>query len=134
MRSSLFLLLLLLSHVADGLVSWRPFTAARGLHPRATATPTVRGVGDADEGAFPEVSAPAGFTPPEPQPLTATGDWGTLLSASAALVLRLGAGALVTGWSPSLSLSPPSRYSSWCCVRAIGRRRVCEWLRRRTLI
>lgn len=133
MRSSLFLLLLLLSHVADGLVSWRPFTAARGLHPRATATPTVRGVGDADE-AFPEVSAPAGFTPPEPQPLTATGDWGTLLSASAALVLRLGAGALVTGWSPSLSLSPPSRYSSWCCVRAIGRRRVCEWLRRRTLI
>ena len=53
------------------------------------------------------VRAPAGFTPPDPKPLTATGDWSGLLSASLALVLRLGAGITVTGWAPRISLQPP---------------------------
>lgn len=53
------------------------------------------------------VKAPSWFKPPEPKPLTATGDWKGLLTASLALGLRFGAGLTVTGWSPRLSPSPP---------------------------
>jgi hypothetical protein len=49
------------------------------------------------------VSAPEGFTPPEPQPLTVTGDIGGVLTGSAALALRLAAGVLVEGWRPMLA-------------------------------
>lgn len=50
--------------------------------------------------ASPKVSAPAGFSPPEPKPLTVTGDIGGVLSGSVALALRLGTGVFVLGWSP----------------------------------
>ena len=53
------------------------------------------------------VSAPPGFRPPEPKPLTVTGDWLGMLSASAALALRCGAGLTVTGWRPVLSMEAP---------------------------
>lgn len=46
------------------------------------------------------VSAPPGFTPPEPKPLTVTGDIGGVLTGSAALAMRFGAGCFVMGWSP----------------------------------
>jgi len=54
-----------------------------------------------------ELVLPPGFQPAEPQPLTVTGDWGTVASASFALALRLGCGTTVVGWRPEFSLSPP---------------------------
>lgn len=48
----------------------------------------------------PKVSAPEGFTAPEPKPLTVTGNIGSVLSGSVALALRLGTGVFVAGWSP----------------------------------
>lgn len=50
---------------------------------------------------------PLGFKPPEPRPLTVTGDWGTVVSAALALALRLGCGTTVVGWRPELTLAPP---------------------------
>jgi len=57
--------------------------------------------------SFPKVSAPANFVAPEPKPLTVTGGVDSLLTGSIALALRLGTGALVSGWSPSISSTPP---------------------------
>jgi hypothetical protein len=57
------------------------------------------------------VRAPVGFAPPEPKPLTVTGDWLGMLTASVALACRVGAGITVVGWSPVLSLQPPDGYS-----------------------
>lgn len=62
---------------------------------------------------FPSVKAPPNFVPPEPRPLTVTGDVGSLLSVSVALGLRLGTGALVMGWSPSVSLAQPSEAGAY---------------------
>jgi hypothetical protein len=53
------------------------------------------------------VHVPADFEPPEPKPLTVTGDWVGMLTASVALALRCGAGLTVTGWKPELSLKAP---------------------------
>jgi hypothetical protein len=59
----------------------------------------------------PQVSAPAGFTTTNEPKLFAVGkgDYSTMLSASVALGLRLGAGIFVHGWSPRFSLDPPKQ-------------------------
>lgn len=57
-----------------------------------------RNTSDVDD--WPEVSAPPGFVPPEPKPLTITEstDLAGFLSSAVGLALRLGTGAFVLGW------------------------------------
>ena len=62
-------------------------------------------------GELRRVQAPVGFAAPEPKPLTVTGDWLGMLTASIALACRVGAGITVVGWAPVLSLQPPDGYS-----------------------
>lgn len=59
------------------------------------------------EQSHPPVSAPPGFTVPKARPMLPTGDLLTLFTALLALAVRLGAGVLVTGWRPRLSIGPP---------------------------
>jgi glutathione S-transferase len=56
----------------------------------------------------PKVSAPKGFVPPEPRPLTVTEttDVGKLLKSSAALAVRLATGAFVLGWKVDTIFAP----------------------------
>eukprot|EP00401_Gymnodinium_catenatum_P065692 CAMPEP_0117602702 /NCGR_PEP_ID=MMETSP0784-20121206/77727_1 /TAXON_ID=39447 /ORGANISM="" /LENGTH=365 /DNA_ID=CAMNT_0005405549 /DNA_START=9 /DNA_END=1106 /DNA_ORIENTATION=- len=79
---------------------------ARCLHGRA-ASP-LEDVAGTGAGA-PRVSAPPGFKPPEPQPLTVTrpGDLPSLLTGSLALLLRLASGVFVLGWTPRFSFEKP---------------------------
>lgn len=62
---------------------------------------------DAHQQPYPDVDAPPGFTPSKPRPFIATGDFVTLLSAVAALFLRLVSGVFVIRWRPRLWLRPP---------------------------
>lgn len=55
----------------------------------------------------PKVTAPADFVQPEPKPLTATGNFGSLITGSAQLALRLATGILVEGWSPEFLTEAP---------------------------
>jgi glutathione S-transferase len=56
----------------------------------------------------PRVEIPAGFTPPEPRPLTITEstDLGGFITASAGLALRLATGAFVLGWKLDTIFAP----------------------------
>ena len=74
----------------------------------APTPPTTTSAAAAPKAKAPKVSAPAGFSAPEPKPLTATGDFQSLLTGSAALALRAATGILVTGWRPRLSLTKPA--------------------------
>jgi hypothetical protein len=50
--------------------------------------------------------------PPEPQKFTvAEGQLGNVLSAAVPLVLRLGTGALINGWKPTLAPDDGEGYS-----------------------
>lgn len=61
-----------------------------------------RAVADADKEPI-AIKSPAGWVAPEPQKFTVTeGQLGNVLSAAVPLVLRLGTGALINGWKPSL--------------------------------
>ena len=55
----------------------------------------------------PTVALPPGFAPPVARPFVPTGDYMTLLSAVAALLIRCLAGLFVVGWRPRLSFRPP---------------------------
>ena len=67
------------------------------------------------------ITAPEGWTPPEPKKFTvAEGNLGNVISAAVPLVLRLGTGALVNGYAPSLvDDDEPTKYS---IVRFAGKR------------
>jgi hypothetical protein len=57
----------------------------------------------------PTVALPPGFAPPLARPFVPTGDYMTLLSAVAALLIRCLAGLFVVGWRPRLSFRPPPK-------------------------
>ena len=82
-------------------------TASRAL---CVLPPDARWADDHSDGpAAPVVTLPPGFKPPTPRPLRPTGDLLTLLSAVLALLFRLCAGVLVSGWRPRLSFKAPPR-------------------------
>lgn len=59
----------------------------------------------------PKVSAPPGFSAPEPQPLTVTGDIGGVLTGSLALLFRLATSCFVQGWSPFSEKAGDDKYA-----------------------
>lgn len=57
----------------------------------------------------PKVSAPEGWSPPTPKPLsTSKTQIPSLLTGSLSLALRLGSAVTVAGWSPKVGLSDPN--------------------------
>ena len=73
-------------------------------------------------GKVSSISAPAGFVAPQPQKYTVTeGQLGRVLHSAVPLVVRLGTGALMNGWTPSLAPDDGEGYS---VVRAFGKKVV----------
>ena len=87
-------------------------TAGRRASPRCRAS--------ADTGTV-KISAPEGWTAPKPQKFTVSeGNLGNVVSAAIPLVLRLGTGALVNGYGPSIV--DDDDYTKYSIVRFAGKR------------
>ena len=87
-------------------------TAGRRASPRCRAS--------ADTGTV-KISAPEGWTAPKPQKFTVSeGNLGNVVAATIPLVLRLGTGALVNGYGPSIV--DDDDYTKYSIVRFAGKR------------
>lgn len=91
-----------LSLLAALCCSPQAFVASQpGLGRRPVRAREALGSARAEAGGRPRVSAPPGFRAPEPRPLTLTrlSDLPSALTGSLALLLRLGFGCFVLGWT-----------------------------------
>mmetsp|Transcript_30361 Transcript_30361/g.61816 ORF Transcript_30361/g.61816 Transcript_30361/m.61816 type:complete len:327 (+) Transcript_30361:69-1049(+) len=84
--------------LASAIIATSPAFALNGLFKFPTAGLSQK---------YPKVLIPDGFTAPEPVPLGVRGDYKSLVTSSITLLLKLGTGISVIGWSPSLSLEAP---------------------------
>ena len=88
--------------------------------PKAGRRASPRCRASADTGTV-KISAPEGWTAPKPQKFTVSeGNLGNVVSAAIPLVLRLGTGALVNGYGPSIV--DDDDYTKYSIVRFAGKR------------